>query len=131
MYVCIKCGRKYPKGSKAIINGCECGSRFFSYEKKEVPREIIDLTELTPNDREKRKEELEEIIAELMREFGLREGETFDIETIRVRGKGIYEVDIQKLLSREPIIVAGTRGIYRIDLVSLFRSLGGRSNEKK
>ena len=33
MHQCVHCGKVYPDGSKALLEGCSCGSHFFFYIK--------------------------------------------------------------------------------------------------
>ncbi|MDK2877070.1 MAG: uncharacterized protein PWQ22_1480 [Archaeoglobaceae archaeon] len=97
---CTKCGKLYADGDMRLLNGCECGNNKFFY---------------VPKDKESARPE--EVAKELKKEF-LR----FGIESIRIIAPGQYEINIEKLLEREEIIIALEEdGRYIIHLPSLLK----------
>lgn len=103
---CTKCGKLYPTGDMRVLNGCECGNNKFLYvpdEKKEI-----------------KKEEVEQ---EIKREFT-----QMGIESVRIISPGRYEINIEKLLKGEGIVIALQEdGRYIIHLPSLLKK---RKTEK-
>ncbi|MDI9642399.1 MAG: Zn-ribbon domain-containing protein [Archaeoglobaceae archaeon] len=97
---CTKCGKLYADGDMRLLNGCECGNNKFLYVPKE--KEV-----------EKPEEVAQELKKELMR---------FGIESVRIIAPGQYEINLEKLLEREEIIIALEEdGRYIIHLPSLLK----------
>lgn len=97
---CTKCGKLYADGDMRLLNGCECGNNKFLYVPKE--KEAVKP---------------EEVAKELKKEL-LR----FGIESIRIIAPGQYEINLEKLLEREEIIIALEEdGRYIIHLPSLLK----------
>ncbi|MCS7143895.1 MAG: Zn-ribbon domain-containing protein [Archaeoglobaceae archaeon] len=97
---CTKCGKLFADGDMRLLNGCECGNNKFLYVPKE--REV---------------EKPEEVAKELKKEL-LR----FGIESVRIIAPGQYEINLEKLLEREEIIIALEEdGRYIIHLPSLLK----------
>ncbi|MEM2086207.1 MAG: Zn-ribbon domain-containing protein, partial [Archaeoglobaceae archaeon] len=95
-----KCGKLYADGDMRLLNGCECGNNKFLYVPKE--KEV-----------EKPEEVAQELKKELMR---------FGIESVRIIAPGQYEINLEKLLEREEIIIALEEdGRYIIHLPSLLK----------
>lgn len=112
---CLRCGRLYDSKSIRVLLGCECGSKLFLLVKN---RRI-------ENKGEKNKEEQTEIVKAPCK------GKTvfLDFETINITPQG-YEIDLQKLMNNESIVVKLNHGNYYIDLVSCFGNKVG-DNELK
>ncbi|MDI9611268.1 MAG: Zn-ribbon domain-containing protein [Archaeoglobales archaeon] len=97
---CTKCGKLYADGDMRLLNGCECGNNKFLYVPK--GKEV-----------EKPEEVAQELKKELMR---------FGIESVRIIAPGQYEINLEKLLEREEIIIALEEdGRYIIHLPSLLK----------
>ncbi|RLI87964.1 MAG: hypothetical protein DRO98_03745 [Archaeoglobales archaeon] len=100
---CTKCGREYADGDMRILQGCECGNNKFLY----VPKE------------EKRRERKEEEVKESETSFS----ETpLGIESVRILSPGMYEINLEKVFSRDEIVIALREdGRYVIHLPSLLK----------
>lgn len=117
---CVRCGLMYEDGSKELLSGCSCGSRFFFFISRKAMEKAKKMTsDLTPTDRTEIEQEITEII----------EGKTdmktpvfLDIESVRVLGKGKYEINIVDLFKGKPLIYKLEDGKYIIDLVSTFEA---------
>lgn len=97
---CTKCGKLFADGDMRLLNGCECGNNKFLYVPKQ--REV---------------EKTEEVAQELKKEL-LR----FGIESVRIIAPGQYEINLEKLLERDEIIIALEEdGRYMIHLPSLLK----------
>ncbi len=95
---CTKCGKLYPSGDMRVLSGCECGNNKFLY----VPDE---------------KREKVEVEQEIKKEF-TRMG----IESVRILSPGRYEINLEKLLEGEGIVIALQEdGRYVIHLPSLLK----------
>ena len=96
---CTKCGKLYPSGDMRLLSGCECGNNKFLY----VPDE--------------RGETKVEKVEEIKKEFT-----QMGIESVRILSPGRYEINIEKLLEGEGIIIALQEdGRYIIHLPSLLK----------
>lgn len=114
---CVKCSKIISSGSKEILEGCEnCGGRFFFYIKDEQLKKIKENPIEIP---EKEKETIEQDIREIA---GIVDEETpviLDLESVRVTGKGKFEIDIVNLFNKNrPLIYKLEEGKYIIDLAS-------------
>lgn len=121
------CGTVYEEGSDAILDGCECGNRLFFYFRKISDEEASKL---------KSEQNLEEVES-LKTVIGIRDGEPMidkgdDIWNIKVKGDGVFEIDISSLMMKEPVIVAGDEGRYLVSLPSIFEGLKkSKDSDKK
>ncbi|MFQ6051024.1 MAG: Zn-ribbon domain-containing protein [Candidatus Hydrothermarchaeota archaeon] len=125
-HICIKCKTEYEEGSPNLLSGCvKCGSRFFALVRtveqasEELQEKEVKLQDMPSSDRS----ELDEIL-------GDKDLKEFYVETIRVIDHGIYEIDVDALMKKEPIIVKqGT--VYSINFPSIFLTLEKKSKVKK
>lgn len=106
---CMNCGETYEDGSEELINGCECGSSLFMYEKDTVPEE----------EQEKVESEIKEMAA-----AGIEEKDNikfeFDLDSIRIQEEGVYEINVSRLLKEIPLVIRRDEGNYYIQLPSAF-----------
>jgi len=144
---CVRCGTIYPDNDSSILRGCTgCGSIFFLYMKSasdaeqiaEIQKELQekDTTleeELTKKIQEEKQKVKEEKIKEVKAEKRISEmkpkvGRTtkFGIETIRVPKEGVYEINIEALMKKRPLIILEKEKIYLIHLPSLFEKVKGK-----
>jgi predicted nucleic acid-binding Zn-ribbon protein len=121
------CGTVYEEGSDAILDGCECGNRFFFYFRKISDDEASKL---------KSEQNLQEVES-LKTVIGIKDGEPMidkgdDIWNIKVKDDGVFEIDISSLMMKEPVIVAGEEGRYLVSLSSIFEGLEkSKDSDKK
>jgi predicted nucleic acid-binding Zn-ribbon protein len=127
---CVHCGKMYEDAAGALISGCECGSHFFFFIKKEQLEELQKKTiELESMDKEKVEQDVREMI-------GLEEDKEvpiiLDLESVRITGPGKFEIDVVNLFSKKrPLIYKLEEGKYIIDLASAFRQKGEEEKEEK
>ena len=120
---CVHCGKMYEDASESLLTGCECGSHFFFFIKKEQIEELQRKTiELEGLDKAKVEKDVREMI-------GLEEEQEvpviLDLESVRVTGPGKFEIDVVNLFSKKrPLIYKLEEGKYIIDLASAFRQKG-------
>jgi len=96
---CTKCEKEFPDGDMRILNGCDCGNNKFLY----IPKGKKDSKDVA--------EEVKEKIAEL------------GIESVRIIAPGQYEINLEKVLSREEIVIALEQdGKYILHLPSLLKT---------
>jgi len=115
-YRCVHCSSIYEDGSKELLEGCTCGSKFFFYIKPEKIQEILEqqkIMELAPSEKKQIEHDIREI-------SGLTEEEKpifLDFESVRVIKPGKYLLDLTKLFSKgKPRIYQLEDGKYVIDL---------------
>jgi predicted nucleic acid-binding Zn-ribbon protein len=119
---CTKCGRIYPDGDRRILNGCECGNNRFIY---------------VPKDKSKDKRIKEKNKDERLNEDRTGKGVNAEgVESVRIIDPGMYEINLEKVFSREEIIIALREdGRYVIHLPSLIgkleKKLVKRKSDKK
>lgn len=141
---CVRCGSIYEDNDASILRGCKCGSIFFLYMKdqqdvqefQQIQEELHtkDTTleqELSKQIEEKKEIEKEvkaevkevhapkEVKKEIVKE-GIKEREKFGIETIRIMKEGVYEINIDALMKKRPLIILEKGKVYLIHLPSAF-----------
>lgn len=149
MHKCIRCGNVYQDNDSSILRGCtSCGSIFFLYMRvpqdaqqiEEIQKELQlkDTTlekELTKKI-EGKKIEIEKEKKEIKVEVEVEEKEVkeeveverpkkrkrkkFGIETIKIPKEGVYEINIDALMKKRPLIILEKGRIYLIHLPSVF-----------
>ncbi|MBU0894921.1 MAG: hypothetical protein KKF48_00195 [Nanoarchaeota archaeon] len=117
---CVKCSRIIPIASKELLEGCsECGGKFFFYIREEQLQKIKEKPIEIP---EKEKDKIEQDIREMA---GIPEENApviLDLESIRVKGDGKFEIDIVNLFRKDrPLIYKLEEGKYIIDLATTLK----------
>ncbi len=116
---CVRCGKMYGDGDKAILEGCaDCKGRLFFYIKKQ---HLEESQKFTQNLSEDEKKEIEKDVLDLV---GVSKDEetpvVLDFESIRVLKPGQYEIDLVHLFKDEPLVYKLSDGKYVIDLPQAF-----------
>jgi uncharacterized protein len=106
MHRCIKCGAEFRGDPEdMILKGCpDCGNKFFEYHKEDKVQDYKEVKNINKDN---------------IREIKRVKGDS--IETIMVRGHGIYDVNLNSLLEDESIIVSDEEGKYLIDINFLLK----------
>ncbi len=126
---CVHCGKMYEDAAEELLKGCECGSHFFFFVRKQQLEELQKKTiELESMDKEKVEKDVREMI-------GLEEEKEIpvilDLESVRVTGPGKFEIDVVNLFSKKrPLIYKLEEGKYIIDLASAFKQRGKEEGEE-
>ncbi|MEM4230537.1 MAG: Zn-ribbon containing protein [Candidatus Pacearchaeota archaeon] len=119
---CVHCGQLYPDGSKELLEGCKCGSRFFFYLNEEQLKKLeknnnSSIIELNKEEKKKVEREIRDIIG-----IGEEKPVVLDFETVRVIKPGKFEIDLINLFRKErPLIYKLEEGKYIIDLATSFK----------
>lgn len=110
----MNCGKMYEDGSDELIDGCECGSSLFMYEKESGEAEEMSQQE---------KQEVTSEIKEMAQE-GVQQRENikfeFDLDSISIQEEGVYQINISRLLKEIPLVIRREEGNYYIQLPSAF-----------
>jgi len=137
MHRCVRCGTTYQDNDETILRGCsKCGSIFFLYLKgaedeakaKEMQDELEAKNttlekEVEKKIKEKKMEEKAEKVPEaISRERKARKIE-FGIETVRIPKEGIYEINLDALMKKKPLIILEKGSIYLIHLPTIFEEV--------
>lgn len=109
---CLRCGKIYEDNDASILSGCECGSVFFMYF-----RSLEDLEKF-----ERMKKRLKKKKTTLEKELE-KKIEAFDIETVRTPKEGVYEININALFNKKPLIILEKGRAYFIHLPSVFEKV--------
>ena len=151
---CLRCGSIYQDNDSNILRGCsKCGSIFFLYMKGQQEEQQLmkieqelqmkDTTfeeELTKQLQEKKTSPvaaMEEVKYEVelpmpkMSKQAKKEAkrlrkQMFGVETVRIPREGVYEINIEALLEKRPIIVLEKGKVYFIHLPSAFEKVRAR-----
>ena len=135
MHKCVRCGATYQDDDSSILRGCiQCGSIFFLYlrdQKDEIQaREIEKELEAKETSLEEElKKKIEEKKEEEKAEAGKKRIEKkkerkieFGIETVRIPREGVYEINLDALMQKKPLIILEKGKVYFIHLPSVFES---------
>lgn len=123
-YRCVHCTKTYKDGSREVLQGCTCGSKFFFYIKEDKLKEILaqnpEEFELTYPEKKQVEEDVREIA-------GIKDEEApvfLDFESIRILKPGKYLLDLSKLFSTDkPRVYKLEDGKYIVDLTSKVKSI--------
>ena len=117
---CVRCNTFYEDGSAEILKGCNCGGKLFFYIKKEKLDKARNVV-VKLSDHEKN--QIEEDILDIVGVEHKDEPVVLDIESIRVKEPGKYELDLVTLFKGEPLVYKVGEGKYIIDIIRSFGSL--------
>lgn len=105
---CVRCGAVYDDLDNSIINGCpKCGSVFFLYIKTD--KDALEFQKI--------EKELKTKKTSLEKEL---EKAKFEVETIRMPKEGVYEINVDALMKKEPLILLSRGTTYFVYLPSVF-----------
>ncbi|MFH8086364.1 MAG: Zn-ribbon containing protein [Candidatus Aenigmatarchaeota archaeon] len=129
MHKCVRCGEVYQDNDESILRGClHCGSIFFLYLK--APEDSLQVEEIEKELREKEttlEKEIEKKIEEIKKEEKSRkkrERKKFGVETIKIPKEGVYEINLDALMKKRPLIILEKGKVYFVHLPSVFEKLG-------
>lgn len=114
---CMNCGKEYSEGSEELVEGCECGSTLFLYEKGGEDQEVQDDEVM---------QEVDQFLKSV-KEDGKREDDSdvvFNLPSIKVEDEGVYNINLKKLLENAPLIVEVKDNKFYLHLASLFNREG-------
>ncbi|MEM4703249.1 MAG: Zn-ribbon containing protein [Candidatus Pacearchaeota archaeon] len=113
---CVRCGKIYPSTAQEILKGCPCGSHYFFFFREDDLSLKEETARLTPKERE-------EIVKDVKTLIGpdVEKPIILNLESIRVRKPGKFELDLVNILKRKPIIYKLEEGKYIIDIASTFQ----------
>ena len=147
---CLRCSSIYQDNDANILRGCnKCGSIFFLYMKspeeakeiKQIEKELQSQNTSLEVELSKKIQEQKAIVqAEIKSEekipvaAGLQSRKVnsavkkirtmkFGIETLRIPQEGVYEINIEALMKKRPMVVLEKGSIYLIHLSSAFERL--------
>ena len=109
---CLRCSKVYEDNDSSILKGCECGSVFFMYYK--TPEDTEYLSEMEA-ELESKETTLEKELTEK-----IKTKRKFSVETVRSPTEGIYEINIDALMKKKPLIILEKGRAYVIHLPSVF-----------
>lgn len=115
---CVRCNKIYDDGSKELLEGCNCGGKFFFYIKKDNLKIAKKITEKLSMDDKKQMER------DVMNIVGIEEDKPviLNLESIRVLKPGKYELDLVDLFKGKPLVYKIEDGKYIIDIASTFQA---------
>lgn len=122
---CVRCNAFYDDGAGELLKGCPCGAKLFFFIKKERLEKAKELAvkETVPVSEEDSKQVEQDIYDVLGVKEEPEEPVVLDLESVRVKQPGKYELDIVHLFKGEPLIFKLADGKYIIDIAETFRRL--------
>lgn len=127
MHRCVKCGTVYGNADNSILTGCnKCGSNYFFYLRSE--KDVEQVMEMQ-KELEKKETTFEKEIDKQIKKIKSRRKvrtKKFGIETIRIPAEGVYEINIDGLMKRRPLIILEKKRAYIIHLTSAFERIARR-----
>lgn len=115
---CVKCGNLHEDAAPELLKGCTCGGKFFFFIKKENLNEMQKEAEkLSSSERQEIVEDIMDIIGP---DFDNSMPVVLNLESIRIKKPGKFELDLVKLFKGEPLVYKIEEGKYFIDLPSTF-----------
>ncbi|MGC9777904.1 MAG: hypothetical protein HZR80_01515 [Candidatus Heimdallarchaeota archaeon] len=127
-FTCAKCNTKQEKSPTLLSTGCpKCGSRVFKTTTLRT-KAALDVLRTIPR---VETENLDELMTTRYRVFPKvieqksdserkRDLDEDSIPTIKLKEKGVYEVNIEGLFrdkKSDPIILSGKTGIYKVEMM--------------
>jgi predicted nucleic acid-binding Zn-ribbon protein len=120
---CVRCGKFYDDASKEILKGCNCGGKLFFFIKKEKFEKIKQVNDIAKLS-EKEKDQIEDDVFDLVGvDKKSDEPVILDLESIKIKKPGQYELDLVHLFKGDPLIFKLEDGKYMIDVVESFKKL--------
>ena len=115
---CVHCSKILEIGSKEILEGCDdCGGNFFFYIRDEQAEKIkLSKEEPIPEFNTIDKKKVEEDVRSILEVEDDEKPVILDLESVKVLGKGKFELDIVSLMNRKPIVFKVSEGKYIIDI---------------
>lgn len=126
---CVKCGSVFEENDPSIIRGCtKCGSVFFlfirtqkDFEEVRAIQDELKAKDTTLEEEIVRQIEVKKIEKEVKGKKAQKKiRKKFEIETLRIPKEGVYEINIDALMNRKPLIILERGKTYIIHLPSLF-----------
>jgi predicted nucleic acid-binding Zn-ribbon protein len=118
---CVRCNTFYEDGAGEILKGCTCGGKLFFYikkEKLEKARKVQESVKLSMDDKKQIEKDVFDLVGS---NIDKDQPVILDLEAIRVKKPGQYELDLVHLFKGEPLIFKLEEGKYMIDLVQSFK----------
>lgn len=121
MHKCVRCGSVFSDEDPSILRGCaHCGSIFFLYLRNQQDEmQVKEIEEELASKQTTLEKEVERKIGEEVKRVRKRE---FGIETVRMPKEGVYEINLDALMQKKPLIVLEKGKIYLIHLPSVFEA---------
>jgi hypothetical protein len=131
---CVRCGNVFEDNDASILRGCSCGSVFFLYVKsqndveqiKEMQKELETKETTLEKELTKQVEEKKKVEEAAIKEGKVKRGVVklkWGIETIKIPREGVYEINIDALMKKRPIVILERGRVYFIHLPSVFEKI--------
>ena len=115
---CVKCEKLYDDAANELLKGCTCGAKFFFYVTKD---RLDDLKRETEKLSIKEIDEIEKDVIDIIGpDIDRSMPVILNLESIRIKKPGKFEIDIVKLFKGSPLVYKIEEGKYFIDLPSTF-----------
>lgn len=127
---CVRCNALYEDGAKEILTGCsECNGKLFFFIKKSKLEQLKQAQQevvLTKKDQDQIEKDVRDLVGN---KISPDEPVVLDIESIKVRKPGQYELDLVHLFKGDPLVFKLEEGKYMIDLIETFNKFTKNSTK--
>ena len=117
---CVNCNRFYEDGAQEILSGCSCGGKLFFYIKQSKLDKLKHASsemKLTQPEKQQIEKDVRELVgAKVAKDQPV----VLDLESIRVKKPGQYEIDLVHLFKGDPLVFRLEEGKYMIDIIETF-----------
>jgi len=120
----------YQDGAKEILSGCKCGGKLFFYIKKsklEQLKKAAEEVQLSPKEKTQIEKDVRELVGD---KVGKDDPVILDIESIRIKKPGQYELDLVHLFKGDPLVFKLEEGKYMIDVIETFNKFTKKVRRK-
>lgn len=130
---CAVCSKIYENYAVELMSGCQCGSKIFVYLKTAPAQAKKSMPSAAPGPAAKIEKIVDEVTATIKDLKKSKKSKiNFDMDTIKVIEDGVYDININKILNNEPIIIEIKEdGKYFIHLASVFKEKSKNNLEKE
>jgi predicted nucleic acid-binding Zn-ribbon protein len=122
IHYCVKCGTQLSP-EQGTFRCSNCGSTTFKLKKmhKQIKKE---------NENEEAQRESGEpyipVISGVITENNFEKSKGEELGTVRVEGIGVFEIDVDGLISGKPLILSARHGLYEISVQKLMEKVKKR-----
>ncbi len=107
------------------MKGCACGSVFFLFIRAPKDEQKIEAIEKELQSKDTT------LVSEIEKQLtGIepekKSEEEYEVETVRIPAEGVYEINIDALMKKEPLIILKQGKTYLVHLPSIFEKVRNR-----
>lgn len=122
---CLRCGLVYPDNDNTVLKGCTCGSVFFIYIR--TPKDEQEFEKIEKELESKETTLVAEVEKQLTRTKPKEKiEENLNFVTVKIPTEGVYEINLDALMKKQPLVILKQGQTYLIHLPSIFEQVKER-----